>query len=56
MKTLPPKILGNQIITQYGSTVYIRMAMWFCIIAIHKDFHFQFQVNLSYMDIKVENM
>ena len=27
VKTLPPKILGIQIITQYGSTVYIRMAM-----------------------------
>ena len=41
-------------ITQYGSTVYIGIA-----IAIRKDilvFTFSFNLNLSFKDIKVENM
>ena len=43
-------------ITQYGSTVYIGIAMG-C--PIHKDilvFTFSFNLNLSFKDIKVKNM
>ena len=53
MKTLPPKILGIQIITQYGSTVYIRMAMGGSALEPYIRI---FTFNLSSMDIKVENM
>ena len=47
-------------ITQYGSTVYIGIAMGGQhYIAIHKEmlvFTFSFNLNLSSEDIKVENM
>ena len=43
-------------ITQYCSTVYIRMAMVvFCTIAIHKETSV-FTFSFNSMDIKVENM
>ena len=48
------------IITQYGSTVYIGIAMGLSPLkTIYKHFvhfHFQFQVDFTFNDIKVKNV
>ena len=49
--------MQDAIITQYGSTVYIGMAMGGSALKPYiRKFQFQFQFNLSSKDIKVENM